>query len=177
MYEILKIISSPQLFEVLNFLRNNPNKNPSSIARALGFHTFTVQRYLEVLERFGIVKAKVEKKVGRPSKKYTYVGGNITIDFDDILSMFDLKNKKVREKKKSLRYSYDLKGEKINGVVDIERITKLSDMEGKVLFLIPPFDSEGIQVEKIIEKVKFSEFDILSSLKKLISLEIIEVVE
>ncbi|QTA38742.1 transcriptional regulator [Thermosipho ferrireducens] len=177
MNELLKIIASPQLFEVLYFLKNNPNQNPSTIARKLGFHTFTVQRYLEVLEKFGIVSSKIEKKIGRPSKKYTYVGGTITIDINDILKIFELKSKKFRMKTEDLKYSYNLKKEIINGVIYRGKKIEFSESEGKILFLIPPSDSSGISAKEIFERIKMSEFDILCIIKKLIDLDLIEVID
>ncbi|MBT1247722.1 MULTISPECIES: transcriptional regulator [unclassified Thermosipho (in: thermotogales)] len=177
MNELLKILSSPQLFEVLNFLKDNSNKNPSSIAKELGFHTFTVQKYLEILERFGIVSSKVERKIGRPSKKYRYCGGKITIDFDEVLKVFELKSKKIRERESKARYNYDLKKETINGVVKNGEIIKLSEVEGRVLFLVPPIDSAGILISEIVEKLNFPEFDVLFAVNNLVLMDIVEVVK
>ncbi|MDK2840071.1 MAG: hypothetical protein PWQ83_1650 [Thermosipho sp. (in: thermotogales)] len=177
MNELLKVISSPQLFEVLNFLKNNPNMNPSTIAKKLGYHTFTVQRYLEIMEKFNIVSFKEKRKVGRPSKKYRYIGGKITIDIDEILNIFNLKGKRVREKAGDFKYSYDLNKETIKGVILNNKKIKFNEVEGKILFLIPPVNSNGITVCEISNKISINEFDILFAIKKFLSLDLIEVVE
>ncbi|MBB6062325.1 putative ArsR family transcriptional regulator [Thermosipho japonicus] len=177
MNELLKIISSPQLFEVLNFLKDNPDMNSSAIAKSLGYHTFTVQRYLEVMEKFNIVAFREEKKIGRPSKKYRYIGGKITIDINEILSIFKLKGKRIRERSGDFKYSYDLNRETIKGVILNKEKIKFNEIEGKVLFLIPPVNSNGITACEISEKININEFDVLCALKKFLSLNLIEVVE
>ncbi|MDI3516760.1 MAG: hypothetical protein PWP09_826 [Thermotogota bacterium] len=41
------------------YVKENPDSNASGVASALGLHVLTVQKILEVLEKYGIVKSKL----------------------------------------------------------------------------------------------------------------------
>jgi predicted transcriptional regulator len=175
--DLLKALSSSNTFEILDYLKKHPDSNASKIAKALGLHVLTVQRHLEVLEKYGIVKSRIAKGVGRPSKKYRYLGGSVEVNVDEILELYQLKNAAVREKVlDNVVYDCDMRKEVVRRFLNKldKRKIIFDEMEGKVLWFIPPPDSKGKSVKEIAKETGFSLIQVLEIIKRLADLGLVE---
>jgi hypothetical protein len=141
---------------VLNHVRDNPNLNPSAIARALELHIVTVQRSLDILERYAFVAAEIQKKQGRPAKTYRYVGGEYTINLDSLLAEYDLRNNRLRETgRPDISFGFDVDKELVNAIMlggKHGTITRLDERMGRFFWFVPPPDSEGETISVLAEK-------------------------
>lgn len=180
MLDLLKALSSSNAFEVLMYVKENPDSNASGVASALGLHVLTVQKILEVLEKYGIVKSKLVRSVGRPSKRYRYIGGKIEVNVDELLDLYTLKHMPVREKAfEDALYDYDVRRERIKRLLvksDRRKIV-FDETEGKVLWFVPPPDSQGKPVEEIAKESGISLLQVLEAVKRLLDLGLVELVE
>ncbi|MBN1694435.1 transcriptional regulator [candidate division WOR-3 bacterium] len=178
---LVKIVASVNFIEVINFLRNNPGTNSSFIAGKLGLHILTVQRILDELARDGFVETEEKRGVGRPSIVYAYIGGSFQVDLDKLLRQYEYRSSIVREKGDgNIRYSYDVDKEIVNAVIIGGRRgkkIKLDQKMGKVLWYVPPPDSEGASVESIAKEVSIQVFEAVQYVLQFIYLNIIEEVK
>jgi len=177
MLDLLKTLSSTNTLEVLQYLKEHPDSNASGIASALGLHVFTVQKNLGVLERYGIVESKVVRGIGRPSKRYRYLGGQIKIDVDEILQLYSLKDASVREKAlQNAVYDCDMRKERVRKLLikaEKRRIV-FNEVEGKVLWFVPPPDSEGKPVEELAKETGMSLLQVIEAIKQLADVGLVE---
>lgn len=160
MIELIRILGSDHIFEIIDFLKKNPEKNASFIADNLGIHIVTVQRVLGTLERHGFVKSSEKRGVGRPSKTFSYLGGEFKVNLDELFSDYDLKDKLVRETGRSeISFSYDVDKEIVNAILiggKKGKKVKLDLKVGRFLWLVPPPDSRGEAISHISEKAGIS---------------------
>ncbi len=118
MFDLIKTLASENIFDILTYVKGNSGKNASTIAKALGIHVITVQRALEVMERYSFVVSSEIRTIGRPSKAYGFRGGSITINLDSILQQYALKSKKVRDAgREDVSFQYDVHREIVHGIM------------------------------------------------------------
>jgi predicted transcriptional regulator len=155
-FDLIKTLASENIFDILAFVRENPGKNASKIARELGIHVLTVQRALEVLERYSFVSSTELKAIGRPSRVFQYRGGSFTINLDLILDEYSLRSTKIRDAgREDVSFMYDVDHEVINGILIGGRggkFLKIEEKTGRFLWLVPPPDSQGETIEDIAKK-------------------------
>jgi len=179
MIELIRILGSDRIFEIIDFLKKNPNKNSSFIASKLNIHIVTVQRVLDTLERYGFVSSSEKRGIGRPSKTFTYVGGEIKVNLDELLSDYDLKDRLVRETGDSeISFSYDVDKEIVNAILiggkRGEKV-KLNPKTGKFLWLVPPPDSRGTSISQLSNKAGLALIDAIKFCLDMQDLGILEV--
>lgn len=179
MIDLIKVMSSERFFEVTEYLKLNPNVNASSISSNLNIHIITVQRYLEVLEKYGFVSSREKRGIGRPSKTYTFLGGKFTLDIDELLKEYSLRSQKIREKENStISYNYDIDNERIKQVIIGGRKgtkVELEDKSGKFLWMLPPPDSEGESIEKLASQSGMAVLDAVKFVRDMIEIGVMEV--
>jgi DNA-binding transcriptional ArsR family regulator len=179
MIDLIKIMASDHFFDVIGFVRANPGQNSSSIARALKLHIATVQRSLDVLERHGFVLASVQRKRGRPSKIYRYVGGKYSIDLDELLSELELKGRRIRETgHPDISFSFDVDKETVNAVLVGGRqgsVVRLEERMGRFLWLVPPPDSQGQTIYELADKAGVSVIDAIRLAQEMRDLGVLEI--
>jgi len=177
--DLFKTLSSANVFDILHYLRKHPNSNASKIAAALGLHVFTVQKHLETLEKYGIVESEVVRSVGRPSKRYRYVGGSVEVNVDDLLQLYTLKDTMVRERPlNEAVYDCDIGKERVRRLLfkPSKRKVVFDEVEGKVLWFVPPPDSEGKPVEEIARETGLPLIQVLRAVKQLVDMGFVELV-
>ncbi|MDN5343303.1 MULTISPECIES: HTH domain-containing protein [Oceanotoga] len=160
MYDLIKVLTNEHFFKVIEYLNENPESNPSKIAKKLKIHTATVQNYLETLEKYKFVVYKEKKGLGRPSKLYSFKGGSFEVNLNELLEKFYIKNKKIRDAgNEKIKYSYDVEKEIINTIIidkHKKETIKLDSKSGKFLWLLPPPNSNFESIEKLCLKSGFS---------------------
>lgn len=153
MYDLIRTLYGDHIFKVLEYLKLNPGSNASKIASDIGIHTATVQSYLNVLDKYGIIKSEIKKGLGRPSNIYNYVGGSFNINFDELIEKYSYKDRLVRDYgNENIKYSYDIDKEIINDIIIIgkkKETMKFDSREGRFLWLLPPPDSKGDSIENL----------------------------
>ncbi len=163
MIDLIKIIASDNFFTIISYVKANPERNSSAIARELALHIVTVQRSLDTLERYGFVKAELQRKQGRPSKIYSYLGGTVSIDLDSFLAEFELRNNRLRETgRKDIGFSFDVDKEVVNAVLvggKQGEAVKLDERMGRFFWFIPPPDSSGETISALADKAGISVID------------------
>jgi hypothetical protein len=163
MIDLIKVIASDRFFDIIGYVKDHPEENSSSIARALEIHIVTVQRSLDTLERYGFVASEVRKKPGRPSRAYRYLGGTYSIDLDAILSEFELKDHKIRESgRPDIGFSFDVDKELVNAILvggKQGEAIKLDEKMGKFFWFVPPPDSSGETIASLAERAGISVVD------------------
>jgi predicted transcriptional regulator len=180
MIDLIRILGSDHIFKIIDFLKKNPDQNASFIADNLNIHILTVQRVLETLEKYGFVKSKEKRGVGRPSKIFSYLGGEFKVNLDKIFSGYDLKDKLIRETGiDKISFSYDVDKEVVNAILiggkKGEKI-KLDPKKGRFLWLVPPPDSKGETIESISKKAGIPLIDAIKFSLEMQDLEILEVI-
>lgn len=171
MFDLIRILTNEHTFKVINELINNPWSNASKIAKNLKIHTATVQSYFEVLEKYSLVNSKMKKGLGRPSKLYKYAGGEFKVNLDELTDKYSMKSEKVREKPNELvKYSFDVDKEIIKSIYITKPKEKinLDNKRGKLMWLIPSFDSDGIKIEEL---AKSSGLVLIEAIEFIIELE------
>ena len=178
MIDLIRVMASDHFFEVLDHVRGNPDLNPSGIARALDLHIVTVQRSLDILERYGFVSAELQKKQGRPAKTYRYLGGEYTINLDSLLAEYDLRNNRLRETSRpDVSFSFDVDKELVNAVLVGGKqgtITKLDERMGRFFWFIPPPDSEGETIANLAAKAGISIIEAIRFAEEMRALGVVE---
>lgn len=181
MIDLIRVLGSDHVFEIIAFLRKNPGRNASFVAKKLNIHTVTVQRVLDTLAKYGFVKTDEKRGVGRPSTIYFYLGGKFTVDLDELFSGFDLRNKRVRESGlPELSFSYDVDKEIVNAILiggKKGKKIKLDSRSGRFLWLVPPPDSRGETIESISQKAGVPLIDAIKFCLEMQDLEILEVLQ
>jgi len=181
MIDLIRVLGSEHIFEIIDFLKKNPDQNASFIGKSLTMHIITVQRVLDTLENYGFVKSKEKRGVGRPSKNYSYLGGEFKINLDKLFSGYDLKEKIIREKGNTeISFSYDVDKEIVNAILvggkKGEKI-KLSLKTGRFLWLVPPPDSKGETIESISKKASIPLIDAIKFFLEMQDLEVLEAIK
>jgi predicted transcriptional regulator len=179
MIELIRILGSDHIFEIIDFLRKTPDKNASFIASKLNIHIVTVQRVLDTLEKYGFVRSSEKRGIGRPSKTFTYLGGEFKVNLDGLLSDYALKDKLVRESGNSdISFSYDVDKEIVNAVLiggkKGEKV-KLDPKTGRFLWLVPPPDSQGDPISQISSEAGLSLIDAIKFCLEMQDLGVLEV--
>lgn len=179
MIELIRILGSEHIFEIVDFLKKNPKNNASYIANNLNIHIVTVQRVLDVLEKYGFVGSSEKRGVGRPSKTYSYLGGEFKVNLDDLLSDYDLKSRLVRETGNSeISFSYDVDKEIVNAILiggKRGQKVKLDSKTGRFLWQVPPPDSQGEMISEISERAGISLIDAIKFCLEMERLGVLEV--
>jgi DNA-binding transcriptional ArsR family regulator len=178
MIDLIKVIASEHFMEIIDFVKANPERNSSSIAKALDLHILTVQRSLDTVERYGFVEARVERKPGRPAKVYRYLGGEFKIDLDRLLGEYELRGRLLRETGKSdISFSFDVDRELVNAVLiggkNGEKV-RLDEKAGRFLWLVPPPDSGGETIQALAEKAGISIIDAIRFVEEMRGLGVVE---
>jgi len=180
MFDLIKVLAGEKTFEVLHYLKNHPFSNASKIAKELNIHVATVQKYLEVFEKYSVVSSTVQQKIGRPSKIYKYIGGEIRLNMDVVINLLEEKDLKYREAKiDDVAYDFDPKREMIKAIIMGKRRGKkitFDEFEGKVLWHVPPVDSDGKSAIVISKESSVPLIITLEALQKFRKLEIVEVI-
>ncbi len=181
LYDLIKIMSSDHLFGILEYLKNNPGSNASAISREMGVHIVTVQKILDGLCRYGFVDTTIKKGIGRPSKLYTFRGGEFKININDMLDEYAKRSRKIRElENENVQFNFDVGKEIVNAVIiGGRRGMKIifDEKEGSFISLIPPPGSSGKTIEELAEKSAISVLDAVQLTGQLIDYSIVEVVK
>jgi hypothetical protein len=178
MIDLIRAISLDHFFGIMDFLKNNPGVNTSALAQSMNLHIVTIQKVIDVMEKYGFVSVDEKKGVGRPSKIYRYKGGSFKVDLDILLEEYQLRLKTVRESgKPNISFSYDVDKEIINAVLiggkSGEKV-KLEEKNGKFLWLVPSPDSKGRTIEDIAKEAGIPVPDAIRFAMEMIQLGIIE---
>lgn len=180
MIDLIRILGSEHIFSIIDFIKKNPGQNSSSIASSLNIHTVTVQRALETLAKYGFVDVEEKRGVGRPSRNFTYRGGRLKVDLNELFSDYDLKNDLVRESgNPEISFSYDVDKETVNAVLiggKKGHKIKLDPKTGRFLWLVPPPDSKGETIENICQEAGVPLIDAIRFCIKMQELEVLEVI-
>ncbi|MDH5386483.1 MAG: transcriptional regulator [Candidatus Aminicenantes bacterium] len=180
MIDLIRVLGSEHAFEIIDFLKKNPDQNASFIASNLNIHIVTVQRVLETMEKYGFVSTKEKGGVGRPSKTFSYIGGDFKVNLDDLFSGYDLKDKLVRETGSSdVTFSYNVDKEFVNAILvggKRGKKIKLDPKTGRFLWLVPPPDSKGETIESISSQAGLPLPDAIKFCLDMQDLEILEVI-
>jgi predicted transcriptional regulator len=151
MIDLLKITGSDFFFDIVEYVRDNPLQNASSIARKLDIHIVTVQRSLDTLEKYGFIATEEKKGMGRPSKIYSYKGGSFTVNINELLEEYGMRKMRVRESgNPDIAFSFDVDKEIVNAILaggKNGKKIKLDNKEGRFMWLVPPPDSEPVLIE------------------------------
>jgi predicted transcriptional regulator len=181
MIDLIRVLGSDHVFEIIDFLKKNPERNSSFIAGKLNIHTVTVQRVLDTLAKYGFVETKEKRGVGRPSTIFTYIGGEFTVNLDGLFSGYDLKEKRIRESGNTeVSFSYDIDKEIVNAILiggKKGKKVKLDSRLGRFLWLVPPPDSCGETIASISQKAGVSLIDSIKFCLEMQDLDIVEVAE
>ncbi len=181
MIDLIRVLGSEHIFEIIDFLKKTPDQNASFIGKSLDIHIITVQRVLDTLEKYGFVKSKEKRGIGRPSKTYSYLGGGFKINLDELFSGFDLKNKTIREKGNTeISFSYDVDKEIVNAILiggKKGKKLKISPRTGRFLWLVPPPDSKGETIESISRKAGIPLIDAIKFFLEMQDLEVLEAIK
>ncbi|MBN2435989.1 MAG: hypothetical protein JXK07_12060 [Spirochaetes bacterium] len=142
----------------------------------------TAQRILDTLEKYKfVISSKQKKGLGRPSKIYTYMGGEFSVNLDEMLKIYQSRLIYIREAgNPEVSFSFDIDKELINAVLLKGRSgkkIKMDDQRGRLLWLLPPPDSRGETIESIAEKTGFPIIDSVIFFREMIELNIIEEVK
>lgn len=134
-----------------------------------------------MLEKYDFVSGMEKKGIGRPSRIYTYIGGKLSINLDELLTLYLLRVKKIRETgNPKVSFSYDVDKEIVNVILiggkTGEKI-RLNDKNGKFLWLLPPPDSAGETVENLARRSGMPVTDAIRFVQDMIGLNIIEEVK
>jgi hypothetical protein len=178
MIDLIRAIALDHFFEIMDFLKSTPGVNTSFIAQKMGLHIVTVQKVIDVMEKYGFVLIEEKKGVGRPSKIYSFKGGSFTVDLDMLLDEYQMRLKIIRESgNPNVSFSYDVDKEIINAVLiggkTGEKI-RLEDKQGKFLWLVPPPDSNGKTIEEIAKEAGIPVPDAIRFANEMIDLKIVE---
>ena len=153
MIDLIRIFSMENFFDILEAVVESPSRNASSIAKNLAIHIATVQKVLDTLEKYGFIAVDKKRGPGRPSRIYTYRGGSFTVDIDALLSDYAKKHTIIRETgNPNVSFSYDVDKELVNAVLiggKAGNKVKLEERAGRLLWLIPPPDSEGMRIDAL----------------------------
>ncbi len=181
MIDLIRVLGSDHVFEIIAFLRKDPERNASFIAKKVDIHTVTVQRVLDTLAKYGFVKTDEKRGVGRPSTTYSYLGGKFIVKLDELFSGYDLRNKLVRESGQAeVSFSYDVDKEIVNAILiggKKGKKIKLDSRSGRFLWLVPPPDSRGETIESISQKAGVPLIDAIKFCLEMQDLEILEVLQ
>jgi DNA-binding IclR family transcriptional regulator len=176
--DLIRIMASDHFFDVIGYVKGNPDHNCSSIARALQLHIATVQRSLDVLERHAFVTTEVRRKRGRPSKIYRYVGGKYSIDLDDLLVELEIRLRRIRETgRPDISFSFDVDRETVNAVLlggKQGNVIRLDERMGRFLWLVPPPDSQGQIIAEIARKAGISVLEAVRLAQEMRELGVLE---
>ncbi len=180
MIDLIRILGSEHIFSIIDFVKKNPGQNASFIATNLNIHTVTVQRVLETLAKYGFVAVDEKRGIGRPSRNFTYLGGQLTVDLNKLFSDYSLKDNLVRESgNPDISFSYDVDKETVNAVLiggkKGEKI-KLDNKAGRFLWLVPPPDSKGETIEHICEEAGIPLIDAIRFCLKMEEIDVLEVI-
>lgn len=141
-------------------------------------HIVTIQRVLDVLEKYGFVITEEKKGIGRPSKNYVFVGGKFTVDFNDLLTLYQTRLRKIRESgNPGVSFSYDVDKELVNALLlggKTGKKIKLDEKSGRFLWLVPPPDANGESIESIANKAGMTVHDAIRFTQELIRMNVIE---
>jgi hypothetical protein len=158
-----------------------PGENVSAVARKLKLHIITVQKILDVLEKYDFVTTKEKKGIGRPSKIYFYKGGSLNINLDSLLHIYSKKSLLIREKGNTdVKFSYDVDKEIINIILlggKKGETIKLSEKAGRFLWILPSPDSIAEEIEKLASRSDFPLIDAILLTEELIKKNVIEVIK
>ena len=181
MIDLIRVLGSEHIFSIIDFIQKNPAQNASSIASSLNIHTVTVQRALETLAKYGFVDVEEKRGVGRPSRNFTYKGGKLKIDLNELFSDYDLKNDLIRESgNPDISFSFDVDKEMVNAILfggKKGNKIKLDAKTGKFLWLVPPPDSKGETIENISQKAGVPLIDAIRFCLKMQELDVLEVIQ
>lgn len=181
MIDLVKVIASEHFFNVVEYLHKNPDTNASTIARALNIHIVTVQKILDTMDKYELVKVGEKRGIGRPSKIYAYRGGTLKVDLDRLLKDYSMRYNKIRDKGTAgVNYSYNLDKEIVNGVViggKRGKKIKLDEKDGRFLWLVPPPDSSGEIIENLAIKAGLPIVDAIRLILEFVELDVLEVIE
>lgn len=179
MIDLIRVLGSEHVFEVVDFVRKNPDQNASAIASRLNIHTVTVQRVLETLAKYDFVSVSEKRGVGRPSRNFTFKGGQLTMDLNKLFSDYSLKSSRIRESgNPDVSFSYDVDKETVNAVLIGGRRgdkIRLDSKAGRFLWLVPPPDSEGETIERLSGEAGIPLIDAIRLCLKMQELDVLEV--
>lgn len=176
--DLIKVISFDNFFDILSFLRDHPGQNPSYIASQLKVHIVTIQRVLDVLEKYGFATTEEKRGIGRPSKNYSFAGGKFTVDLNELLSLYRTRLRTIRESgNPSVSFSYDIDKELVNALLiggKTGKKIKLDEKSGRFLWLVPSPDATAESIESIANKAGMAVHYAIQFTEMLISLKVIE---
>jgi hypothetical protein len=181
MIDLMKIIGSDHFLEIVEFVKSNPAQNASTISKKLKIHIVTIQRCLDTLDKYQFVKTGEKHSLGRPSKIYSYQGGRFQVDFDGLLSEYEMRKKLIRETgNPGILYSFDVDKEIVNAVLvggKTGKKIKLDEKEGRFLWAVPPPDSKGELIETIARNARIPVTDAVRFILDFSKYNIFEVFE
>jgi hypothetical protein len=133
------------------------------------------------LEKYGFVETKEKRGVGRPSRTYSYLGGEFKVNLDKLFSGYDMKHKLVREAgNDNISFSYDVDREIINVILiggKKGKKMKINPKAGRFLWLVPPPDSDGETIESISSKAGIPLIDAIKFCLEMQDLNVLEVIQ
>jgi predicted ArsR family transcriptional regulator len=166
---------------VIDYIKNHPDTNASTVARKVAVHVVTAQRILDTMEKYGFLTSQQKRTVGRPSKIYRYVGGSYTINMDELLALYKKRDNRVRETgRMDVMFSYDVDRELINAVLiggkkGIKH--KMDEKQGRLLWLVPPPDSKGESIGNLAKETGTSLLEAVQFCEEMLQLGVIEEAE
>jgi hypothetical protein len=171
-------MGSEYFFEVADYLKNHPGINAYNLTKDIKIHVATAQKILDAMERYGFAITSEKKGLGRPSKTYTYKGGDLVINIDQLVDRYQMRNRKIREKADTeVKFSYDVDKEIINAILlkgKTGKKIKVDDKFGKLLWLVPPPDSEGNTIDNLAREAGVPVLDAIEFLLEMMKFKIIE---
>jgi len=168
---LLDILSREHTPSILIHLLRSPNSTASETAGVLGIHIATAQKYLEALEKAGVVNSRERPSKPRTAREYELVDTTSRLE-RNIERMAEeeegaggrdpyLGEIMIREKARSdVAYEWDDEGQRITTIMffrkgmrrRMEKKVVLTTEEGRFLWCVP-FQSESfMSAEEIVEK-------------------------
>jgi hypothetical protein len=152
--------------------------NASHISGKLQLHIITIQRILDTLEKYGFVRIDAKQGIGRPSKTYFYIGGKFTVNLNEMMDLYTMRRRKIRETgDPSIVFSYDVDKEIVNAVLlggKRGKRRKIDEKSGRFLWLVPPPDSKGETIMDLAGKTGLAVTDAIRFVQEMIEMGVIE---
>ena len=172
----LRLLSNLTIKNIINYLKEHGPSPPSRIAKNLGLSPSTASRCLQDMLRYNIVRARWETKSiqERPLKVYSLVPNVLRFEF--VLAGSDVKMPKPEHFVKFKgTHLVEFKEDDKRGVyVSLDNVPfRFDGMTGEVLKEIAKGDNK---LEELLGRFKERSEDVLTSLKHLLTLGIVEAV-
>lgn len=122
--------------------------------------------------------AEEKRGIGRPSKNYTFVGGKFTVDFTELLALYQNRLRLIRESgNPSVSFSYDVDKELVNAILlggKTGKKIKIDDKAGRFLWLVPSPDAKAESIESIASRAGMAVHDAIRFTQELIDMKVVE---